>query len=328
LAPALRIATYNLENLDDRPDLEPPLAARVGALRPRLSRLDADVLCLQEVNAQKPAKDRPRRLDALDALLAGTPYAGFARLCSVQRNGVGPMDKHNLVILSRFPVLESGQLWHDLVPPPLARRVTADPPDAAPATVEWDRPVLWAMLDLGGGRRLTVLDVHLRAPLAAHVPGQKAGPFVWRSVRGWAEGFYLAAMKRTGQAFEARLFVDRLFDDDPDALIAVCGDFNATERETPLRALRGDPEDTGDPAHAARALMPLEFDIPEYRRFTVLHGGRPVMLDHLLVSPALLRAYAGAEVLNEGLGDELIAFKRHLVTAESFHAPVVARFGL
>ena len=66
----LRIATFNLESLDDRPGLEPPLAARIAVLRPQLERLRADVLCLQEVNGQPSGHHAPRRLLALDALIA------------------------------------------------------------------------------------------------------------------------------------------------------------------------------------------------------------------------------------------------------------------
>ena len=59
---SLRIATFNLENLDDRPDLDPPLEARIAVLRPQLLRLKADILCLQEVDGQPhDVKRAPRR---------------------------------------------------------------------------------------------------------------------------------------------------------------------------------------------------------------------------------------------------------------------------
>ena len=50
----LRIATFNLENLDDRPDAEPPLGERFGVLRPLLRRIDADG-SLDEVDARLEA---------------------------------------------------------------------------------------------------------------------------------------------------------------------------------------------------------------------------------------------------------------------------------
>ena len=46
---------------------------------------------------------------------------------------------------------------------------------------------------------------------------------------GWAEGFFAAAIKRAGQALELRLAVERIFDAEPNAVIAVCGDFNAED---------------------------------------------------------------------------------------------------
>lgn len=90
------------------------------------------------------------------------------------------------------------------------------------------------VLALAGGKRLHVFNVHLRAPLGANVPGQKSGPFAWKSVSGWAEGFFISAVKRAGQAMELRLAVERVLDAEPDALIAVSGDFNAEDRSTAL----------------------------------------------------------------------------------------------
>ena len=70
------IATFNLMSLDDRPDRSPSLDERIPVLRPQLIRLDADVLCLQEICAQHERNGRPR-LEALDRLLEGTPYESF-----------------------------------------------------------------------------------------------------------------------------------------------------------------------------------------------------------------------------------------------------------
>ena len=41
--PELRIASFNLENLDDRADEQPSLADRIAVMRPQLVRLRADV---------------------------------------------------------------------------------------------------------------------------------------------------------------------------------------------------------------------------------------------------------------------------------------------
>lgn len=321
----LRVATFNVESLDDDP-ARVPLASRIAALRPRLLRLCADILCLQEVNAQRP-KGGGRRLLALDRLLEDTPYAAFHRAAAGAGVDGGLSDVHNLVILSRFPLLDCRPVRHDLVPPPDWSWLARDS-GAGPAPVTWDRPILQAGLDLGGGLRLDVVNLHLRAPLAAPVPGAKAGPFRWRSVPGWAEGFYLAAMKRSGQALEARLLIDRMFDRDPDAAVLVAGDFNCDAREVPFKIIRAAADDTGNAALAGRALAALERSIRADRRYTVRHGGEAMMLDHLLVSQRLLGWYRGAEVHNEDLDDETEAAGPVPASPESTHAPVVASFAV
>ncbi|MFQ5974190.1 MAG: endonuclease/exonuclease/phosphatase family protein, partial [Alphaproteobacteria bacterium] len=233
----LRIASFNLENLDDSADAAVPLETRMAVLRPQLLRLEADVLCLQEINGQRLRKGEPRRLIALDRLLEDTPYRDYAR-ASTSGPGGGVADVHNVVILSRFPIVGSSELRHQLVEPPTHRMITAPEPSGDTERIRWDRPVMLTELDAGGAR-LHVLNIHLRAPLAAIIPGQKQGAFSWRSVGGWAEGFFIAAVKRAGQALEVRLMVDRLFDADPGALVAVCGDFNAGLDEVPTRIIRG-----------------------------------------------------------------------------------------
>lgn len=323
----LRLATFNLENLDDGPDVVPPLAERIDALRPVLAELDADVLCLQEVNGQRRGGKGPRTLAALDALLAGTDYAGFARVAMTGPGG-GVADVHNLVILSRFPVVSWRQVRNELVPAPHVAAIAARPDGAREAALGWDRPLLAAELALPDGTPLHVLDLHLRAPLAAFVPGHKLDAYRWADVPAWAEGFANAAIRRIGQALEARLVVDAIFDREPGALVAVCGDFNAGPLEMPTRLLRAAPDDTGNAALAARALVPVEADVPEERRYTVIHAGAHVLLDHILASPTLAARLRGVEIHNERLGDEAVAFARAAVTPQSFHAPVVAEFAL
>ncbi len=329
----LRIATFNLENLGEKPHHPgevPPLAERIALLRPQLLRLDADVLCLQEINGEKT--ERGYTLAALDTLLEGTKYASCERVATERKSGKGVLDVHNLVILSAFPIASHRQLRHEIVAPPDYRLVTAAPASEAPSAISWERPLLQAALSLPGGRTLHVLNLHLRAPLAAYVPGQKAGAFAWKSVAGWAEGFFLAAVKRAGQALEARLAVDEILDGDAQAMIAVCGDCNAEARETSMRLLAGAEEDTGSGDLAGRVLIAAENSLPEDRRFTVIHNGRRVMLDHLLMSRALMAWYRGAEIHNEALGDELVGYANAAsdggFSPESYHAPVVAVFEL
>lgn len=101
---------------------------------------------------------------------------------------------------------------------------------------------------------------------------------------------------------------------------------NARDTETPDRTIRGDEEDTGNGHLAIRTLVPAERSLSEGQRFSALHHGRPVMLDHILISRSLLGWYVGTEVHNEALGDELISPALVRSPPDSYHAPVVAAF--
>lgn len=318
----MRIASFNLENLA----FDKLSQARLPILRHQLVRLNADILCLQEVDGDRPSRSSPRRLLALDKLVHDTPYQDFHRVHTTHPGTVAPRGKHNLVILSRWPVSDYAQYINDLVPPPHYKCVTSEQP-RSDLSIEWDRPILHARIQLPSGQMLHLINMHLKAPLASLVTGQKIGPFAWASVSGWAEGFFLTAIKRAGQALEVRMLTDRIFNDDADALLAVCGDFNVEERDTSFRIVAGRTEDTGNGLLADRELIPLEHSVPLSQRFTVIHAGRHQMLDHILVSRRLLSHHQKIEIHNEALGDELVAYTQVNNPLESFHAPVVASFG-
>ena len=287
-------------------------------MRPILAALDADVLCLQEVNAQHQQGEAQRSVLALKKLMEGSVCAGFHLVHSTRPGGAGPADVHNLAILSRWPITSHGQIHHDLVPPTLWTPLHGG--QALPLT--FDRPLLHARIDPPGQRPLHLINLHLRAPRAAFMPGGREEGR-WRSLSHWAEAYYLAGWKRQGQALEARLFVERLFDADSQGRIAVCGDLNAEAHEAPTRILQALPEDMETGAFAARALIPLERRVPEDARFTVRHDGRPVLLDHILASPALAAACREVRILNAGLADEA---RVSGPVEGSLHAPVLAIF--
>lgn len=324
--PGMRLATFNVESLDLPPKAKIPLAVRAEALRPALARLDADILCLQEVNGQH-VPDRPERvLAALDQLLEGTPYASYERISTRGPDGLGVADVHNLVTLSRYPIRAGREVMHSLVPSPQYRMVTAVPPPSGLEPVVFDRPLLLADVELPGGQLLTVINLHLRAPLAVAIPGQKTSSFVWKTIGGWAEGYFLSAVRRAGQAFELRLLLEELFATDPHRLIAVAGDFNAEDHDTALRITIGAEEDTGNGALSRRSLVLLDRALPADRRWSVLHHGRPQMLDHILASRSLYGHFREIDVHNEPLGDELVGFGKGTRSPASYHAPLVAEF--
>jgi endonuclease/exonuclease/phosphatase family metal-dependent hydrolase len=323
----LRIASFNLENLDDGPDVEPALADRMQIMRPQLQRLRADILCFQEVNSQ--GSSGFRILAALDALLTGTEYAGFGRQTTSTTSGE-LYDVRNLVTVSRFPFAAPAQILRDSSGPrPRYQMATANPPDASADLLAWERPLLYTQISLAPGMHLHLINVHLKSKLASDIPGQKLDNFTWKTVSAWAEGNFISSMKRVGQALQARLLIDDIFDHrGEDSLIAICGDFNAEADEVPIKAICGHVEETGNPRHAPRLMVPCERNIPESARFSLLHLGRGAMLDHIIVSRALLRFFRNAEIHNEALPDESGAFRQDVKFPESDHAPVLAEFDL
>jgi len=324
----MRIATFNLENLDEdifREDGSlkgPSEAERFSVLRPQLARVSADILCLQEVHGQE-TEGQPRKLLTLDALLAGTEYETFHRAHTTTRGQA--YDKRNLVVLSRFPVSDSEQIRNDLITDLKYRSVTAIPGQEEAVKVSWERPILHTTIDWQG-TALHIINLHLKSRIPSKIKGQDRDRYSFRTVAGWAEGYFLSAMKRVGQALEARMLIDHILDADPEAYIAVCGDFNAEPGEVPVETIVGRVENTGNPELGFRQLLPCSNTIPGQNRYTHLHEGQGNLLDHMVISRAMMARYVSAEIHNESLHDESISFATDKKYPESDHAPFVAQF--
>lgn len=320
---SFRLATFNLENLNVSRGHENEFERRIVVLRPTLQEIAADVLCLQEVDAQKVSPHGSRQFLALDRLLSATAYQNYYQATSVRPGSVMPADIHNLVILSRWPIIEQRQLHHDIVAkwrwtPPAEG--SSMPPSVE---IEWDRPLLYARISLPGDSALHVINLHLRAPRAVPIPGRSKNVRC-ASSQTWAEGQFVAAQRREGQALETRLFVEHLFDHEPNALIAICGDLNSEEHDTPARLLMGMPdEETGNTSR--RAMIPLGSRVEKARRFTTVHAKRPVLVDNILASRTLAARCKDVAIFNKGLQDEVEAKEPIL---GSLHAPVIAAFVL
>lgn len=324
---SLRIATFNVENLDEKKKSnEPSVAERVAIMRPQLLRLRADVLCLQEVHGQEPPGGG-RELSVLAELIKGTPYEHYKLKTTLTTAGI-PYDVRNLVILSRFDFIgEPVKIWHDLTEKPQYKKLTPIPPDADAKEISWERPIYYGKLDLANGQKLHLMNVHMKSKIPVDIPSQMSNSYTWKSVSAWAEGYFIASLKRVGQALEIRRQIDQIFDaEGDDALITVCGDFNSDDRDVPVTAIRGPVEETGNKALAPRVMVPCEYSVPESSRYSLLHLGRGEMLDHILVSRSMIQYYRGTEIHNEIVPDESGAFRTDDKFPESDHAPVVAEF--
>lgn len=324
---SLRIATFNAENLDNIPGQSPSLSERIAVMRPQLERMRADIICFQEIHGQEH-DNQPRDLSALEELISNTPYEGY-HMAYTRKDNNEAYNKRNLVILSRFSITESQKIKHDFTPKPRYRLATAIPTEQNAKDYSWERPIFYTKIDLGTYGILHLINLHLKSKIACRIDSQMENQYTWKSGAGWAEGYFLASMKRVGQALETRLLIDNIFNSEGnDSLIAACGDFNANMDSVPVYAIRGKVEDTNNPALTKQVMIPCELTIPESSRYSLLHLGKGEMLDHIIVSRSLLKYYRGAEIHNEVVPDESAAYRTDKKFPESDHAPVIAEFVL
>ena len=124
----MRIATFNLEDFGGAQQSTDRVTAQIEALRPQLLRLDADILCFQEVNSKRGVPGVKRGLYAFDRLIENTPYAGYSWIATTFGPKQEFADKHNLVVLSRWRITDTQQIRNDLLSGPSYQPVTAEPP--------------------------------------------------------------------------------------------------------------------------------------------------------------------------------------------------------
>ena len=208
------------------------------------------------------------------------------------------------------------------------QKVTAKPEETETKKISFERPILYTKIQIHNGFHIHLITVHLKSRIPTDIPGQQKPnkDYIWLSSSGWAEGFFLSSLKRVAQALEMRILVDKLFDEDSNANIIVCGDFNAHPDEVPVEAITGRIENTSNPLLVPRVLTPCSNTIPATARYTYLHQGQKRLLDHMLISRNMLNHYQKAEIHNETLHDEGVAFAYDEKFPESDHAPFVVQF--
>ena len=207
---AVRLAAYNVENLFDPVD-DPALSGeyddakmvtkpgRLEAIADAIRRLDADVLCLEEVES----------LDALrwfrDRYLKGMGYD------HAWSEDVGYYRGVEQAVLSRFPVkAHATYVSEDLSDMDSRRDGEGWAGKKADQGQRFQRSPLRVDVDVGGWT-LTVLSVHLKA--------------------GGKEFEY----HRESEALQVLDFVQGILKADPKACVAVLGDFNSAPGSRAVR---------------------------------------------------------------------------------------------
>jgi hypothetical protein len=134
MATRLRSATFNLENLDKPSSRrEPTLQRRAELMRPQLIRLEADCCAYGRSTARRRAGSAGSRRSM--SSWRGMPCSGYHRVATSLESDGRLYSERNLVVVSRFEILDLGQYKHDYAPPPACQLVTADPPQTEPREV-------------------------------------------------------------------------------------------------------------------------------------------------------------------------------------------------
>ncbi|MBI5015107.1 MAG: endonuclease/exonuclease/phosphatase family protein [Deltaproteobacteria bacterium] len=282
----LRLATFNLENLGLRPDEDTEavrawLPVHLTALRAMLRRLDADAVAFQEL------------LDPslLPALVEGL---GYPHIAVADDGGPSPL---RIGVLSRYPLRD---------PAAVATRAdlrAADRKSGLTIRVQgaFSRPVLevrWCL----PGLEIYLVVLHWKSKIPSPI-GSESGEARWESLAQVGEGRLVSEIKRLAQAVEVRRVVDRHLTENPDACLAVLGDFNDTLDSEGVRIVRGDARSAGAPRLTSQELVPCELAIPRDLRFTHIFRGHREMLDHIFLSRGLMPRFVSARVLNEDLNE-------------------------
>ena len=143
---------------------------------------------------------------------------------------------------------------------------------------------------------------------------------------GWMP-FRVTEIQRKGQASAVREFVDSLFDADPDALVMVTGDLNDFQFSEPGEG----PDNPVAILEGVGGGVPLtnllSFEKPS-ETWTFVFDGNAQVLDHMLVSPALLNYLQGADVLHFNTNTPATMLEEDATSplSASDHDPLEGRF--
>jgi predicted extracellular nuclease len=307
------ITTFNLENLFDlvhtpgKNDIGTGGADTPEALDVRLTKLALaiqvelalpEILIVQEVDDRALLQVLGNRVNRA----AGTCYTATAFETSDERG----LDVGFLWDAQRVTLDEALQLDDPLVP---GVRAAFGPQSPSPGR----EPLVGRFVIKG--QELTIIGNHFKSARGDDPTDDASLPFMPRS-----------ALQRKAQARVVRTFVNRLLEANPQALVLVAGDLNdlpggqpGEGADHPLAILEGAPGEI--------PLTNLVRLVREDAPFTFITYDKPQLLDHLLVSPALLARFVAVNILHFNAG-----FPRELrddpttTRRASDHDPVEGRF--
>jgi endonuclease/exonuclease/phosphatase family metal-dependent hydrolase len=310
------VGTWNLENLfrpgaDAGPSDEQAYDAKLTELARVIGQIGPDILAVQEVGDPEALEDLRDRLEGdWVAQSSELPDGRGIRVGFLSQLALGNVEQ-----VSEFP--------DGLAP------VQVD--DEGTTMAEMGRGGLRVRVETGG-RNVDLVSCHLKSKLLTF-PGGRHNP---RNEGERARFAGYALYRRAAEAVTLRAFANELLDGQGrERAVIVLGDLNDEPAAATTQILLGPPgseidtpgferPDQGDGSRLWN-LAPL---ISEERRFSRVFRGRGELIDHILVSHALVQR---VEQVDTGPGEppsitEDPAERRDEPASD--HLPVVARFSL
>lgn len=303
----LRIATFNLKDFfaPRVPSEQAVVEAKLSNVAAELRRANADVVALQEVGDEALLERLLR--EGLADLGYGAPVVG-----TVDRRGI------RNVILSRLPVLWSQVHAPKTLPFP---RFVEDDADPFPDRIPLRRGIVHVRVASDALGEIDVLAAHFKSNMGTKLKTPAGVEIDDPSPRGRGEASMRSLVQRAAEALYVRGLVDDVFTKLPDHAVCVLGDLNDTFDSMPVRILRG--EGVLESGHLRTCAELLEAE----RRFSCFHGGKPILIDHILVSRRLFGAARSFDIQNQALRYHGPHVADIPLTEDSDHALLVAEFG-
>ncbi len=287
----ITVVTYNVENffdVFDNPysgDEGTAVKARnqITTIADAIEESDADVVFFQEIENEA---------SLVAMIIEQLPESGYTHAVVMPSNDNRGI---NLGIMSRVPIVSiTSNRWQSFFHP--------EDPGPNVETFYFARDLMEVVLDLGAGRTMTVLNVHLKSNRDS-------------------DGDPNSMKWRTAEAARVKEQVRSILADDAEALVLAVGDFNSDYMETPGRdrkwpamalLLAAEPDGTN-------LLTDVHAHLPRDKRAT-LPGNTmfpPATFDFILASPAMAKRV---------VKDSARVIQDEALTTGSDHRPVVATF--
>jgi len=301
----MKIATHNVEFLFDEGSYnysgtmwshsKDYVDARVNYFAKLFSEIDADVLFLQELGSENVLKRIIAR--------SGIQYSYF--IATPDKNNVGNAVLYksascrceSVEATSSFPVMVEGD--PDVIGPRL-----------------WSRRHFVRLETTYNENPLYLFGLHLKARFPVRLKNSKKIDYPITTQLEAADSLIRSEIFTFMQARRMREELDILLAKNPNAQIAVMGDFNAVHRDTAFRIVQGELETIDGMLTSLDGRASLE------QRYSFIGSHGRKLIDHILVSKSLEPAVQDFEILNETL-------KQHSnvppdpAFIESDHAPLV-----